>query len=202
MKRTLLLALALLCMSAAANARDPYVYLFAGVIDPHTGVEGPGGYDRTAWFVMVPEPYTEIEMWVWWYPDPVKGLNAVEFSIAYPSRTYVIPGAVTRNPLIVAELGNLPSGIASALGSTGCERDWFWSHHQTLTVTVTTPCGYVAVAPNPNRVVPPLDVVVASCEPGYPVYACRHLGATLYLNLNPNAIEDKTWGAIKSLYTD
>ena len=199
MKRTLLLALAILFVGTAANAGYPYVGLYAGVYNADY-VEGPGGFDHSTGVVSVPAPYTDIEMWIWWVPDPApgKGLASVEFKIVYPTLEYVIQGAVTSNPLILAELGSLPVGIASTVGLLQCQYDWFWSHHQTLTLKKTTPSGTVEIVPD-DGLWSPGTILVSDCN------LLDHVPtkiSSLWLNWNPFAVEEKTWGAIKSLYSD
>ncbi len=206
MKRTLLLALAILFAATVANASYPYVMVSGGVIDPETGIEGPGGYDHSNSYVFVPAPYVDIEVWIWWSPNPLLGLRTVEFKISYPTSTYVIPLAVTPNPLIVDEIGTIQDGIISTIGIDRCETDWFWSHHQRVTVRKVTSCGYVVIQADPNRTIPPYAVVLGSCEPESPAYECQRICDGLFgintINYCGDAVNDKTWGAIKSLYTD
>ncbi len=200
MKLMLMLALAVLFICPAANADYPYVGLYAGVIDPETGVEGWGGYDHSQISVQVPTPYSDIEMWIWFLPDPQKGLASVTFKIVYPTSTYVIQGGVTSNPLNQVELGTLSSGMTAAVGYLRCQYDWYWSHHQTLTLKKVTPSGIVSIVPDPGLAIPPWGVIAEICELAlYRRYACTVL-SDLYLNWYPYAVEDKTWGAIKSLY--
>ena len=202
MKKALLLALAMLLVGTVANAGYPYVGLYGGVYDADY-VEGPGGYDHTMCQVTVPVAFNDIEMWIWWAPDPTfgKGLASVEFKIVYPSAANIIAGAVTANPLILAELGSLPAGIASTVGSLQCQYDWFWSHHQTITVRKTTAAGMLTIVADPGLAVPPFDVLVSDCN--FFNYACTKLNDGLGLNQTcAIAVEDKSWGAIKSLYDE
>ena len=201
MKRALVLALAMLFVCSAANAGFPYVGLYAGILDPDTGIEGPGGADRSQCGVFVAAPFTEINMWIWWY-NPDLGLNSVEFKIVYPPSTSVGQEGVTPNPLIVAEIGNLPNGIASTCGELQCQHDWFWSHQQLLLIKKMTPIGIIQIVQDPVLSSPPFAVLIASCELGSPPYACTILDN---LGINQNceiAVQDKSWGAIKSLYNE
>ena len=159
--------------SVPAYAGYPYVGLYGGVYDLDY-VEGPGGSDHSSCGVFGPAPYTDIEMWIWWLPDPQKGLTSVEFKIVYPTSTYIIQGPVTPNPLILAELGSLPVGIASTVGALQCQYDWFWSHHQTITLKKTTPSGFISIVADPALSVPPFAVLVSDCN--FYNYACTKLG--------------------------
>ena len=199
MRSPLLLALAMLFIGVAANAAGyPLCGLYAGIYDAN-GNEGPGGSDHTRCDVFVSAPYTDIEMWIWWLPDPVKGLAAVEFKIVYPTSTYVIQGAVTSNPLNQVELGSLPTGISATVGSQ-CQTSWYYSHHQTLTLKKISGSGVVAIVADPGLSTPPYAILVASCEPGFPAYETT-MTHGLYINgICIDATQDKTWGAIKSLY--
>src|SRR5512136_228072 len=98
MKKAFVAALFMMFLAGSVYAGFPYVGLYAGVYDEF-GVEGAGGSDHSACQVFVPAPYTDIEMWIWWLPDPQKGLTSVEFKITYPTTTYVIVGTATSNPL-------------------------------------------------------------------------------------------------------
>ena len=198
MKKSLSLAAFLMMIAGSAlGGQYPYVGLYAGIIDPDTGVEGPGGYDHSQCSVSVPMPFTDIEMWIWWLPDPQLGLIACEFKILYPSATYVTQGPVTANPLNTTEIGNLSSGIACTVDPE-CQHDWYWSHHQTLTLKTTAPSGFIQIVP--DEFIEFTPIAIASCEAGFPVYICTNLN-NLALNRSCQiAVEDKSWGAIKSLY--
>ncbi len=200
-KAILAVAFSLLLAAPVVAGQLPYVGLFGGVYDINY-VEGPGGYDHSACSVSVADPYSDIEMWIWWLPDPGegKGWASVEFKIVYPTGIYIIAGAVTSNPLIVAELGSLPVGIASTVGGLQCQYDWFWSHHQTITLKKITPSGYITIVADPALAVPPYAVLVSDCS-------FYNHATTILNNLALNqacaiATQDKTWGSIKSLYSE
>lgn len=204
MKKALFVALATLFLGSAVNAGYPYVGLYAGIIDPITGIEGPGGYDHSACSATVSAPYTQIEMWIWWLPDPQLGLTAGEFKIVYPVSTYVSQGAVTCNP---SNYGlcccfSLAGGVSFSVGGMNCQYDWYYSHHQTLTILKTAPGALIQIVADPALVTPPFDIIMTTCELGFPIYACTKLN-DLALNQSCNvAVQDKSWGAIKSLYNE
>ncbi len=200
MKKAFLVAALMLLMAGAVYAGVPYAGLYAGVYDPDTGIEGAGGSDHSACSVQVAAPYSDIEMWIWFLPDPQKGLAAVEFKITYPTTVYVIQGAVTSNPLNQVELGSLGAGITATVGGMQCQYDWYWSHHQTLTLKKTTSSGYCMIVADPGLVTPPFAVIDASCELGFPAYACTILNNLALNQACIVATQDKSWGAIKSLY--
>jgi hypothetical protein len=152
-----------IAMTGPAHAGYPYVGLFGGVYDT-TGVECPGGLDHSACSVYIPEPYTDIEMWIWWLPDPVNGLKGVQFKIQYPTSAYISQGVVTTNPLIVSETGSLPVGIVSEVSQQQCRHDWFWSHHQTVTLKKVTPSGFITIVADPGLSQPPYAILTNDCD--------------------------------------
>jgi hypothetical protein len=200
MKKAFIFAAFMMFIAGAAYAGFPYVGLYAGIIDGDTELEGAGGSDHSACSVFVPA-YTEINMWIWWLPDPSKGLNTVEFKIVFPATSIVGVEGVTPNPLVLAEIGTLGAGIASTVGELQCQYGWYWSHQQMLLVKKTT-ASTITIVMDPLLANPPYDVIIASCELGSPSYACTKLN-----NLGVNsscivAVQDKSWGAIKSLYNE
>ncbi len=209
MKTMLLLAFAILFAGTSAIAGYPYVGLYAGVYDDDY-VEGPGGYDHSACDVTVGEPYTDIEMWIWWVPDPALGMMGGDFGITYPPETRVLRGTVTCNPLNLVLLGcgcgpEIDCGgcWCFSTGNLQCQFDWYWSHHQCLTVRTTAPATVQIVA-SPSLYDPPFAIRAYSCEPGNPAYACTKI-KDLTINqpwLCWIGVKSTSWGAIKSLYTD
>ena len=171
------IALLLSCIIALApvasvHAGYPYVGVYGGVIDPDTGVEGPGGTDHSLCSVQTPAPYMDIDAWIWFVPDPAKGLSSVQFRAGYSAPAYIIQGTITSNPLNAVEIGTLEGGIEVQLENANCQYDWYWTHHQVITLKRTAPCGYVYVAADTNLTSEPFDIRLRSCEPGSPTYTC------------------------------
>jgi hypothetical protein len=188
MRRLFMLIVGALLLAAPAHGGYPYVGLFVDSL--RTGV--------ALWTDTAP---VDFEMWIWWLPDPAKGLSQVEFKIMYKSAA-ASPGAVTTNPLIVSETGSLATGDVAALAPSDCQYSWFWSHHQNLTALRCASNTIAAIIEAyPGSSPPVYDVVLRSCEPGSPAYACVKVGwgGILYIN-GEVAVERSTWGAIKSLY--
>lgn len=185
MKKALLLAVALLMISAAAYA-CPSIGLYVDDIHSVWCVTGAGFYP--------------VEMWVWSLGNPHTlqvGKMCDEFMVCYPAN--VIQSTVTWNtPIISVSLGDLASGLSVCY--IVCQTDWFWICHQLLYVTDGTPT-HVYICDHPDVGA----IQYASCEPGYPVYPNPAL-TNLYLNYGPTeevcnfiGTETSSWGAIKSM---
>jgi hypothetical protein len=209
MKKALLIAAFMMFVAGAAYAAFPYVGLYAGMYDMESGEEGLGGSDHSACSVTVPAIFTDIEMWIWWLPDPVKGLATVEFKMTYPVTTFIGQSTVTSNPALATELGTLGGGIASTFGGLNCQYEWIWTHHQTLTVKrippMTNSSGVVTIVADPGLPQPPYTVIVSSCEPLFPIYECtvlNDLGVNKACDIFAVGVQSKSWGAIKSLYNE
>jgi hypothetical protein len=208
MKKAMLLAVAVLFLVFApkAYAFYPYVALYGDTLqsyyddpgDPTTGHFSGGGYTHSQCSVYIPAPYYSIEMWVWFKPDPGKGMAAGEYKITYPSSTYIIQGGVYSNPLNQVELGTLPLGISVSIGAYNCQYDWYWTHWQEIVVKTLT-ARLIQIVGHPAN---GGHIYLASCEEGFPLYDCTVLNH-LYLNQACNiATHDASWGAIKNLYTE
>lgn len=191
MKKALLFVIGALLVAAPAYAGFPYVACFGDFLG------GPSGADHSGYSVYINSAPVDVEMWIWWLPAPGKGLSGIEFSVVYPPQRIMTEGAVTTNPLIASEQGTLTTGMIATVSPTDCQYDWFWSHHQVLTAfSAGSYC--VNLRPNPGRVTPPFDIILTSCEPGFPTYACTKL-CDFWINYK-DAVKPSTWGSIKSLY--
>jgi len=165
MKVCALFSMVLIIVSAAAvptgvNAAFPYVGLYGDTLG------GLGGACHSRCDVFLHAPFTVIEYWIWFKPDPAKGMTAGEFQILYPPASYAVPMDVTVNPLIRVELGSLNAGMSFSLGEQNCQYDWFWSHWQQMFVFSPVRSLVVRVAPHPATG----HIWAGSCEPGFPIY--------------------------------
>lgn len=193
MNKSLLATAALMLLVSQAMAQVPhhFVALYGDTVG------GPGGSSHSVCGIdYVPAPYTEIEMWVWWLPDPEWGLRGVDYKLVYPTSTYIIPLALTSNPDITVDLGTPANGIQSAFGS--CWRDWCWSHWQYLFVKKMAPMT-VQIVGNPNSwgTINVVDCTNGMCS--FPATLMNHLS----INAPCNPVvgtKDASWGKIKSLY--
>jgi hypothetical protein len=203
MKKAFVVAMFMMLMAGVVYAGAPYVGLFAGIWstdDPP--VEGPGGYDHSSCSVQVSDIYTDIEMWIWFLPDAVQGMAADEFMIVYPTSTYIIQGSVTANPLEQVSLGTLSTGMSQSIGQYFCQYDWFWSHHQTITLKKVTPSGYISITADPTISNPDWmgKIIVVGCDlTKWEVTKINALGLNQACNV---AVQEKSWGSIKSLYNE
>ena len=146
---------------AGVNAAAPYVALYGDTLG------GLGGVCHSRCDVFLQAPFTVIEYWIWFKPDPAKGMAAGEFKIQYPSGSYTaVPMDVTANPLVQVELGSLGAGMSFSLGEQNCQYDWFWSHWQEMLIMSETRALAIQVAPHPATG----HLSAGSCEPGFPIY--------------------------------
>jgi hypothetical protein len=184
MKKGVLLVVALLLLAAPLNAQmSKYIGLYIDELHDMWCATGVGFYP--------------VEMWIWCLPNDL-GQICAEFAVAYPPN--VIQSTVTQNTAIISvTLGDLPSGMSVCY--IACQWDWHWNFHQTCYVTDPTPT-HIEIIPHPDAGV----YQFATCEAGYPTRPCVKL-TNLYVNYpldSPEclgtATEEKSWGAIKSLY--
>jgi hypothetical protein len=168
-------AVAFACiLCGAAHAGYPYVGIYADTLG------GPGGATHSRTETWALHQFDEIELWVWWLPDPSLGLRAGEYAITRPS-VLLGPAEWTTNPSTILTLGDPTSGLSFTLGNN-CQYDWFWSDRMTFFVRSTTETGYVQLIPDPTLMSPPYSVVLVSCEPDLPKYACTQM--TTYVGIN------------------
>lgn len=180
MKKALLLGLAILLISGAANAQG-YIGLYAD--DAHTTQCVNG--------LMVP-----LTFWIWCLPG-ADGQICAEFMIGMPANT--IPSTVTPNaPLISVTLGDLDSGVSVCY--VGCQDDWNWCFQRTFYVTDGMQT-VIEILGHPDTGL----VQFANCLDGYPLEPATAYPLML-LNVLPDdcpeivGTEETSWGAIKSLF--
>jgi len=177
MKKALLIAVAILMVASAVNAKG-YIGLFADGSHSVCNVMSTG--------------FTPFTMWIWCLEEQV-GLTAAEFAIGFP--TNVIASTVTINPLIAAALGTIQAG--TSVSFFACQNDWVWTHQVACYVVSTSP-DIIQVIADPGAIPPAYQF--STCELGGPLEPITRL-SHLYLN-QPcvYATKDASWGAIKSLF--
>ena len=181
MKKALLLGLAILLISGAANAQG-YIGLYADA-----------GHTTQCVSDMMPTPVT---FWIWCLPGANDQICA-EFMMSYPAN--VIASTVTTNDAIVSvTLGDLATGMSVCYDP--CQTDWNWCFQQLIYVTDPTQTT-IDVLGHPDTGL----VQFANCLEGYPLEP-----ATAYPSLLLNVLqqdcpeivgtEETSWGAIKSIF--
>lgn len=180
MKRVLLVAVALLVLAGASYAQGPdstYVGLFFDLtrtIPSRVDYVGPN-----------PNPFY---MYIFFLPG-AKGLYAASYSIAFPANIQM--GSVT-NYTGLFTLGDLVAGI-SVVWPDSCRHDWIYSQR--------VRCFLLDATQDQIRIWPRADsgdFVIANCDMMDESYR-----KFTYLSLNFDGgirTENKSWGAIKSLY--
>ena len=143
-----------------------------------------------------------VEMWVWAKPDPYRGMIRAEFEINYPDNVLLVGSETWNDPILFHYIGNI-SGEEILVIFNSCQWDWTWIAHKLLWVTndIQTRCQVVEQSSDSSiRCVRMFD-----CTPSRPDY-CVGAYPSLWLNQHwdscedPIAIEESSWGAIKSLY--
>jgi hypothetical protein len=179
MRKITLIAATLFVLASYSNAQAANLYSMK--LCPDLG--------HSQWLVVFHPPSTEFDVWVWWLPDPTRGMAGGAYRINLPLN--VVKESVTSNPLIAVESGTPTSGSAFSISDSDCQYDWFWSHRQTCLLINSTP-AYIQVWPSPSGTVDAM-----SCEPGHP----RYEATFAYMWVNAGTATQKTsWGAIKSIF--
>jgi hypothetical protein len=180
MKRVLLVAVALLVLAGASYAQGPdstYVGLFFDLtrtIPSRVDYIGP-----------TPTPFY---MYIFFLPG-AKGLYAASYSIAFPANIQM--GSVT-NYTNLFTMGDLVAGI-SVVWPDSCRHDWIYSQR--------VRCFLLDATQDQIRIWPRADsgdFLIANCDMMDESYR-----KFTYLSLNYDGelrTENKSWGAIKSLY--
>jgi hypothetical protein len=141
-------------------------------------------------------------MWVWVLPTP-KGMQAYEFKLLMPSPSKLVmavddypPGEVW-NPDITIQTGSW--NVEGNKGAFGiCMYDWTWVYKRWYYSTATTP-RVIQVAPHTDSSHPG-QIVVANCDPGYPLNDATALTHLYLYQPCVYATQESTWGAIKSMF--
>lgn len=183
MKIIVMIAAALLLISGIASAQNPQVGFMGLYVDENHSVcevVNPGGF-------------LPFNLWIWCMPS-VNGQICAEFMITYPSN--VITSTVTSNDAIISvTLGDLTSGMSVCY--VECQWDWNWPFQQAMYLTDTAPT-WIEIVPHPD--IEPPTYQFANCETGYPTEDINIINQLALNQSNVVAVEEASWGAIKSLY--
>lgn len=135
--------------------------------------------------------FCPLSIYAWVLPG-YRGVQAVEFAVSFPP--VVIPSSVTLNCSRVDCIRMCLEPCGSWVFAQ-CETDWVWVLRHDVYV-VGSALGYA-------RLVPPQglsQMSCASCEPGFPVYPMYSICEFFFNGCGDMAVEQSTWGSIKSLY--
>ena len=187
MKKAIMLGILLLMIPMAAFAQLPetgYIGLFADAARD----------TFCAWGA----PVFFFDMYVYCLPGD-HGLKCAEFAILYPE-SGIFAGVATPNPALSVAQGNLADGMSCCF--LECQWDWQWTHSQTIIVQDATPKIF-EIIPSPVPIPPVYQFANCDTIPiKYPKEPCTKF-TNLYVNTcGPTAVEETSWGAIKSLYRD
>jgi hypothetical protein len=192
MKNLMLSLVLLICMTAAANANQGMLALFADTNNRECHTTLGVGQVGNLYLMYV-------------RGDGPRMGNAYEFKLLTST-----PGTVFLSPVwpssIIITIGTLETGIS--LCAQPCFPDLDYVPLGTIPImNVSDPDTFtVKVVPDPAQV-PLHEIVIVKCEPGAPLYAV--LGGMFVFNAGCYSPEDPygaiatkptTWGAVKDLY--
>ena len=164
-----------LIAASPAFAGYPYVGLYGDTLG------GSGGATRSRTQTWALEPFDWIEIWVWWLPDPSKGMTGGEYMITSPS--FLLLADWIQNPSTTAlTLGDPYNGLAFTFTGNNCQYDWYWSDRLLFLARSTTQYGDVQILPDPAVSNPPNSIIMTSCEPNFPIYPCMPMNDRVGVN--------------------
>ena len=183
MKRVLLVAVALLVLAGASYAQGPdstYVGLFFDLTRTIPS--------RVDYIVADPPHPTPFYLYIFFLPS-VRGLYAASYSIYLPAN--ITMGSVTNHPNISLAMGDCVTGISVVW--TDCTYDWIYSQRVRCFLLDATQ-DQITIGPRGDTG----DFSIANCD----MMDESYIKFTyLYLNYDGELrTENKSWGAIKSLY--
>ena len=178
MKKTLLIAVAMLFVATAVNAGGPpegYIGVYGDMLHSVCNYMGTGA----------------TTVYVWCLPS-ANGMTAAEFAASFPAWVFAAPSL---NPAVLA-LGGLTTGTSVTFPG-GCQTDWIWTHSVSCFVTAPT-LGSINIIPDPTANPPVLGF--ASCAVGNPIEPIIVHNNFVLNGPCVIATKDASWGAIKSLF--
>jgi hypothetical protein len=153
------------CAAVAKEERPLFASELRGATLSETGYIGVWADSQRSDCDVFPPPFTTFDVWIWCLPS-VRGLQAAEFAISFPSGVFAVSEVL--NPDIVIWLGYLNSGTSVAFGEGKCQMDWVWTHRATCLSVAEDFWGVIEIVPHPETLPEPA-VQFASCAPGYPI---------------------------------
>jgi hypothetical protein len=178
----------LLLSTAAAAQTNSYLCLFADM-------------EHTTWCAVPASIPGSFNMYIFALPNE-DGLYCAEFQLIAPSDPTVILASYTPHPNMSIAQGHPSTGVTFCY--LDCQRDWVWVY-TVLVVVQSSNQNIIELAPHPQAGGPNFPSCI---EPGRPINIAT-IYNKLYINyvdgIDPECDEtataEKTWGAIKSLYT-
>ena len=190
MKRYLMIFLAVLLFSTAVSAQtNGYIGLFAD--DTHTtwctaAATIPGAF--TMYIIALPRD---------------DGMFCAEFAIQMPADPTLVMATATPNPDNSVIMGDLASGVSFCY--LVCQNDWVWIYN-VMMVDQAGNQNMVQIVPHPDAGGPWFANCVLPDRPIYEAVVFTNLYVNYENGVDPECSEtataERTWGAIKSLYTE
>ena len=189
MKRYLMISLAVLLFSTAASAQtNGYLGLFMDT-------------ERTAWCggpLAIPGNFT---VYIYALPN-TDGMYCAEFKLQMPDDPTLFTGLITPNPGNSVIMGDLVEGVSFCF--LECQTDWV-QIYSVLLIATSANTNVIQIVAHPEAGGPWMANCVEPDRPMYPAVAFTNL----YVNYDGSepecgetATAERTWGAIKSMYTE
>ena len=190
MKRSLMIFLAVLLFSTAASAQ---IYGYIGLFADDT---------HTSWCGSAAEVPGMLTMYVFCLPRS-DGMYCAEFQLLMPADASLILASATPQAGYSVIMGDLASGVSFCF--LECKNDWIWIYSVGLLDTGGNR-NVISIGPNPlsggilfNNCVEPL-------RPEYDAVVFNNFYVNYVDGTDPECDEtgtaERTWGAIKSMYTE
>jgi hypothetical protein len=179
--KCLLVVLGLCLLSSASSAQTPQ--------NTYIGVFFDDGH--ASWCITQTPSYT-VDVWFWARPG-IAGFLGATFDIIYPGVELQGDRVYHPDMLILPTKCKPPCPGFSKI-YVDCKSDWVWLFHQTILVASSEPMT-ITIQPFLAQFT---DVIAYDCDNNtYPAVVLSQG----YLNdCGPLPVEQRTWGAIKSLY--
>jgi hypothetical protein len=146
---------------------------------------------HSSWCVTFSGEFQALEVWVWCLPG-VNGVICANFDLHYPSNIIVSTSYINED-IFSPSLSNtecLPGYCYKE-----CQYDWHWIYRTVFYITDYEP-SYIEIIDHPVCGYYHLN----NCEEGHPEETCKIL-TNLYINsCEPYAVQESSWGVIKSLF--
>ena len=190
MKRYLMIFLAVLLFSAAASAQtNGYLGLFTDT-------------ERTSWCGAADPIPGNFNIYIYALPN-TDGMYCAEFMLQMPDDPSLFVGMLTPNPGVSIIMGELVSGVSFCF--LECQTDWV-QIYTVMLVTTSANRNVVQIVAHPEAGGPWFANCVEPMRPMYPAVVFTNMYVNYENGVDPECSEtataEKTWGAIKSMYTE
>lgn len=190
MKRYLMILLAVLLFSTAASAQtNGYIGIFTDT-------------ERTSWCGAPAAIPGNFFTYIYALPN-IDGMYCAEFMLQLPDDPTLFVGLTTPNPGFSIIMGDLLTGVSFCFND--CQTDWV-QIYSVMLVATSTNRNVVQIVAHPEAGGPWFANCVEPMRPMYEAVVFTNLYVNYVNGVDPECSEtataEKTWGAIKSMYTE